>query len=137
MSAIEDIKNLKIEHFAIYSIVFLSIIAPGLLLIYLYKPFYLESFGILQLILFSAALSLPMPTVNTFLTIILAQAEQDDLEGHVIINMIFSFIGLYIAIMISYLWLLSFKQFLITASVLEVIILIIFAIDRYDEKKKS
>lgn len=68
MGLIQGIKEIKLTEFGVYSIIFLSVIAPGLLIVFLYKPVLFESLGPIKLLLFSAALSLPIPTFNTFFT---------------------------------------------------------------------
>ena len=121
MSAIEDLKNIEIQHFAVYCLIFLSIMAPGLLIIYLFKIQIFLSFGVLKLMLFSIALSLPIPTLNTFISGTIDKDDGADVDNHVLLNIIFSFVGLYAAILIAYLWGLTFKELLITIGVLETI----------------
>ena len=130
MNPIQSITEVKIEHFAAYSILFLSVIAPGLLVLYLFKFHFFLELDSFKLLLLSIAFSLPIPTINTVFSGLVAK-EAPDLEEHVFSNVAISFVGMYLAILISYIFSLNFKEFLICISSLECLfIIIIFATER-------
>ena len=123
MGLLQGIKEIKITEFCVYTIVFLSVIAPGLLIIFLYKPALFQSLDSIKLLLFSAALSLPIPTFNTFLMAIiwdLKEGGREAFEELVMLTMASSFLVLYIAIAVAYLRSLDFKGFLFYVLILNV-----------------
>ena len=137
MSIIEDIRKIEAHYFGVYVLLFLSIFAPGFLLLYIYKPELLASLGTVKILIFSASLSLPIAAINTFLVPISEPNEGSKFEDSLLLGALYSFIGLYAVIFISYLFSLSFKQFVIGIAIFEFILLIGVLIVRQREKKKN
>jgi hypothetical protein len=136
MSIIEDIKSIEVEHFAAYTLIFLSLVAPGFLIIYLFKTQLFVSFGAFKLIVFSVALSLPLPTLNTFISGAILDADNSDVHEYVLTNISVSFICLYLSILIAYLWSQTFRGFLLTISIVEIVFVLVLIIMKINKPKK-
>ena len=116
---------------------FTGAIAPGFLLIYLYKPELLSSLDTLKVIFFSLSLSLPIIIVNLFLQFNILDEDGEEFEIAVI-SLFMSSLVSYPSILISYLFLLSFKEFLIVLAIAQIVVFILFIfIKKVEEKNKN
>lgn len=121
MSLFQDIREIKTEQFAAYVIIFLAVIAPGLLMIYLFEIELFKSLETLKLIIFAMAISLPLPAINTMLSGHIDKEEEPEIHDHVFLNTFISFAGIYLAILSAYIFSLTFKQFLLIIAALEIV----------------
>ena len=59
MTILKDIKNLKVNTVVSLSILFLSIVAPGSLILFIYKPELVQNLDALKLVILSSAMTAP------------------------------------------------------------------------------
>ena len=133
MNIIEEFKKLEgIEVFTI-SLLFLSVISSGFLIIYLYKPNLIAELNVIKLIIFSIALSLPMVLYNFLLFLGIEERKHNTFENIPNYYCIgssggISFIISYVAILIDYVFQLPFSGHLISVFILELLFTITMGI---------
>lgn len=138
MSVVEEIKSLDAHHFGAYSILFMSVFAPGLLLLLLYKPHLVEALSATKLFALSIAFSLPIPALNTL--ILGSTIEKDDsmeLIDLVIISALLSSLVMYITLMASYLWAISFRNFIFAITGIECAIILMAIVGHIHTSRKA
>jgi hypothetical protein len=122
MNITEAIKQLTLKDTSIATLFFLSVVGPGILILYLFKPNLLVSLDVVKVIFLSTSFTLPIVAINSsvisYATHIrkVRQREQFvDAERLVtyVIGMAVSFCVLYIALLITYIAGLPFKSFLL------------------------
>ena len=69
MDVFKFIKEIEFPDMAKISLLILTTIAPGFLIIYMYLPGLFESLETVKLIIFATALALPIPVINTILIV--------------------------------------------------------------------
>jgi hypothetical protein len=141
MNFVDDFKKLKRVEIMHFSILFLALIASGFLLIYLYRIDLLISLSTLKLIIFSISLSSPIYILNYLLVAYHEDYEdkQKKAEKADTISMIsssFSFVIMNFTTLFAYLFDLSFKYYILSIFVIEIILFIIAYMDSLAKKKK-
>jgi len=114
MSPIDEAKKLQPSDIALGLGVLLAVIAPGFLTLYLYRPTLVESLDTFKLILFSISLTLPFVVLNFFAHDMSADSNSEKtFAGSILINaMAGTSLVLYMALLISFLFQLTFRQHL-------------------------
>ncbi len=125
MSLVSDVKSMNEHQVVTFFALFLSLVAPGLLTVYLFLPDKFETLDTLKLILFSVSLSIPLFSLNIFLSLIGDPKKVMDLHFMGLLAGITSGMVLNLSLFISYIWSMSFKEFLVPIAVLEVLYLFI------------
>lgn len=124
---LEIIKTLSAWDVTIIISFFLSTIAPGLALIFIYKPDLFEDIDSLKLFALSAALTLPIMSVNSFALIIGCiglgrKADKSTLRKHLLFSLnVWTSLAFYCSILIAYLCKFVFTKFLLTLLILDII----------------
>ena len=117
MSIIDDLMKLKGPDYIHFLLLFLANISPGILLIYLYLPHYLESLNFIILMLFALSLTLPVYMVNLFLVLPYVDSVHKDDENHLLINSVLASIVsiavLYFNILFAFIFDFEFKEFVV------------------------
>ena len=135
MTILDDIKRLSTNDISIVMSAFISIVAPGFLTLYLFKPNLIVTLDTSKLIFFSIALALPVVITN-FLSIAAyhpfltkgtqsqVPSDQDRVQAFVDAMALASII-FYPSILTAYLFGLSFRHFLIAVAVLQLVVFIL------------
>jgi len=111
---IDSVKNLDNRWVINYVGLFFSTIAPGMLIIYLYKPVMFVQLETIKLILFSLSLSLPLWLVNMF--ILGPPGKREQLDSFIKLAFFCSIsagFGYYSGLLISYIFTLQFLWFVL------------------------
>jgi arginine exporter protein ArgO len=136
MSIFEEIQKLNRSHIVFAAWAFLSVVAPGFLTIYLYKPLLVGSLDTLKLIVFSAALTLPILILNFYVVIGVPPSENEDHQvSSFIFAMAITFAVFYLSLSISYFALLTFKSYVVLLAVIQVLLFVSMWIDQRYSKK--
>ena len=103
---------------------FLGAIAPGFMILYLYKPELIESLETIKLVIFSLSISLPLFFTNMFgLSAIDKELEKKKSSFEfAAIAMFLCFATSYPAILYAYLNKLSFEAFLVSILISQVVV---------------
>jgi len=130
----EDLKNLNRNQTLTTIFGFLGVLAPGFLIIYLYKPDLFLSLDTIKLLIFAVSLSGPIFVINM---IFLMNTPPDTKNQYVsaIIGLFLAAIILYFGILAAYLFTLSFKVFLSIIGVLQAVTIV--ALRLYDIRCKK
>jgi Na+-driven multidrug efflux pump len=115
---------------------FVGTVAPGFLLLYLFKPELISSLETIKVIIFSLALSVPIVLVNLPIAIYLS-GEHEDKYLPILFAMMLSSTVFYFALITTYLFNFNFKEFLIAVLVLQFLVSIVAIIDRKIKKNKN
>jgi len=110
MSVIDEYRKINTNDITLALAALLGVIGPGFLTIYLFKPELVENLETLKLILFSCSLTLPILIINV--TVIDAYKNTEKLAlagGEILASLSVTSFVLYSALVISYLFSLSFK----------------------------
>ncbi len=126
MTIVTDLKNIDGHFFSTLIVLFLSIVCPGVLTLYLFLPELFISLDGLKFMLFSVALSLPLFVLNSVFSGMVISAETDEEEDHnfqyngLVSGAISSLIA-YMCLMLSYVFSFSFSGFLVSLCVAELL----------------
>ncbi|MGO4096468.1 hypothetical protein AB2327_18035, partial [Vibrio cholerae] len=129
MTLISDLKNVDGFFTTTLLVLFLSLIAPGVLIIYLFLPELFVKIDVFKLVLLSVSLALPTFILNGALAPLVLDLKSDgtvDFQMVSILSGIFSSILLYSCLVISYAERLEFSGFLRCAFFLEIIFVLFF-----------
>jgi hypothetical protein len=136
MSIIDEARKLDRNHIVFAVGAFISVIAPGFLTIYLYKPVLVGSLDTFKLLVFSAALTLPVVILNHFAATQLPPSkEKDHFVSSFILAMVMTCVVFYLALIISYFALLTFKSYIVTVAALQVLLFLSMFLDQRYSKK--
>lgn len=115
MSTIDELRKLKPMHVASWLALFLAIIAPGFLTIFLYRPELVSGLDTLKLLVFSASLTLPILLFNVVGAFAVLEARNESVDQEVLITLtiLLTCLSQYLALLIAYLVGLSFKGYLL------------------------
>jgi hypothetical protein len=123
MSIISEIREFKISDFLLCVAVFLATVAPGFLILYLYKPTFVKELDIFKLLLFSGSLTLPGFLLNVlFMAAATTNIKNWSLKEDISTSSILSFFAYYIIITIAYFLGLTFRFFIFAMIGLEAIL---------------
>lgn len=125
---ISDLKNLDGYFFMVIIALFISIVAPGVLTIYLFLPELFKELTGLTFLLFSISLSLPIFTINAFFVLLserLLETEPDFRSIGLVASFMSSMV-MFSCLLSAYILALPFKKFLICLTIIEILILAIF-----------
>jgi len=143
-----EIKGFKFSNYLIPIILFLGTLAPGFLLLYLYKPDMIKEFSSFKLCIFSLCLTIPIVVLNTTIVTLFSSNEwyyedknnangNDDIfEMYIIGGLGITFFLLYSLILCAYLFRFTFKNLIIILVILEFILLIISILYYFNIVKK-
>lgn len=136
MSLVDEARKLKQNDIVLAVGIFISVIAPGFLTIYRYKPALVGSLDTFKLLIFSAALTLPMVIVSHFATSVLAGEKNKDEHAAIFATaMAMTCLVLYLALLVSYFASLTFKWYLVSAVGFQVLLFLVLYIDQRYSKK--
>ena len=133
---IKEIKALTYNQTTGAIMAFLSVVSPGVLLIYLYNPELFASLETLKLILFSVSLSLPIVFLNIPVAEI-ANTDDNNIFEKLSLAFFLSIIIFYTAILIAYAFSLIFSDFLITLVITQALIATLFLIGNKHNANKG
>lgn len=115
MPSVDELRNLKPWELTRAVAAFLAIIAPGILILYLYKPGLVTELESAKLLMFSAALTLPLVALNALLFLfigIFTGGLRDANRGEVWFwQAVWAISVLYGAILVAYLCAFTFRSF--------------------------
>lgn len=139
MSLIDEWKKLDPSDFTLGFGVLMAVIAPGFLTLYLYRPALVESLDILKLILFSVSLTLPFVVLNFFANDIAAGSSLEEVSpGSRLTNaMAGTSLVLYMALLISFLFLFTFRQYLGAIAVLQLLWWAVLRLVRWHDRQQK
>lgn len=113
MSFIEEVKKLEGLDVSLYLGAFLATVAPGFLLLLLYRPGLIEALDTVKLIILSASIGLPLFTLNAFIAIIFTKkGEAPDFHEAGLESGIITSIAFYVALLAAYYTAVSLKLFI-------------------------
>jgi hypothetical protein len=136
MSIIDEARKLDRSHIVFVVGAFISVVAPGFLTIYLYKPALVGSLDTFKLLVFSAALTLPIVILNYFAAVQLSPSKDKDHQvSSLILAMAMTCVVFYLALIISYFALLTFKSYIATVTALQVLLFLSMFLDQRYSKK--
>jgi disulfide bond formation protein DsbB len=140
MSLIDEWRKLDPSDFALALGVLLAVIAPGFLTLYLYRPSLVESLDTFKLILFSISLTLPFVVLNFFAFELSADSNPDRASPGSILTtaMAGTSLVLYVALLISFLFQLTFRQHLGAIAGLQVLwFFFLWLVRRHERQGKT
>jgi|GEM_PF-1926955 len=119
---IESVKKLAVTDILVIVYVFLATLAPGLLILYLYKPEYIEKLESIKLVLFSFCLTSPVLLFNTLIVAMLSpkqlyspptleEERKDYYLGQFIGGSAFTMFIFFVLLILAYYRNFSFKWF--------------------------
>ncbi|HCE1552059.1 hypothetical protein CGG89_08215 [Vibrio parahaemolyticus] len=122
MTLLTEIKNVDGHFTSTVLVLFLSLIAPGVLTIYLFLPELFEKLDGLKFILFSTSLSLPVFILNGFCSRMCEPQDEDvDFQMTGISSGLMSSIIMYSMLVVAYFFDFTFSQFLTGVILVEAI----------------
>jgi hypothetical protein len=126
VSLVSEIKNIDGHFTSTLFILFLSIVAPGVLTIYLYLPELFIKLDSLKFVLFAISLSLPVFVLNGVIVRICEDYEDElDFQLTGISAGIMSSVIMFSSLAISYVFVLNFYNFLKIVFAFEVLFFIV------------
>jgi len=133
MSEISEIKQLTHKDFVMATVVFLSIIAPGILILQLFKPNLLVTLDTTKAIFIAISITLPILAINFFgigyARHIKRVRQSEPLKDGYILDGAFAMLAtigiFYPATLIAYVCDLPFKSFVITVCIVQVFALLL------------
>ncbi|MGE5493547.1 MAG: hypothetical protein ACM31P_19995 [Actinomycetota bacterium] len=143
MSLITEVKGLEAHHVALGIGLFIGVLAPGFLTLYLYKPALVTSLDTFKLLLFSSSITLPIAAVNFLLSAILDHTSESkgidnsDRYAFTVSALFISCIVQCTALLGAYLFSLRFKGYLGLLSALELVLFLIFLADNRRSYNKT
>lgn len=130
MTLVSDLKNID-GYFTITMLVlFLSVLAPGVLTIYLFLPDLFIKLDGFKFVLFSASLALPVFVLNgAFMSGVIDDKSDDDVDFQQagVFTGVLSSIILYACLICSYVFGFEFHQFLLAIAGMEMVWIIFCA----------
>ncbi|WP_321324503.1 hypothetical protein [Thiomicrorhabdus sp.] len=133
---IKDVKDLTYIQVLSGMFGFFGMLSPGFLMLYLFKPEFITLLDTSKLILFSLSLTIPIVILN----IVLIYSHKDPItEGAngVLMALFASSIITYPSLLLTYIYTLNFKQFLISIFIFQVSFFIYFYIFERKEENKQ
>lgn len=141
---LKDITELPRKHTWLFLLLFISVLSPGILIVYQYKPDLFIKIESLKLILFSIAISCPVSILNLLISVSIIEKADGIKEGitsgdSVILSAFCSLLitgfVFYPSIISSYIFELRFLHLIALITALEIIILILaYAIKKEIER---
>lgn len=114
MSFIEDIQKVKTDHLFTTILSFVSIISPGVLILFMYKPELIYQFDIFKILLLSLSITMPLLTLNFFALASMSYYGEMDQPRYIKGAMLFTAIIFNYLLLIAYLrGPFTFKQFVL------------------------
>lgn len=128
MTIISDLKSIDGYFTATLIMLFLSTVAPGVLVIYLFLPELFINLEAFKLTLFSASLGLPVYSLNFFILTLLSLQGGKTINdvGFQLTSLLSSFLScftLYVLLLIAYGLNLKFSYFLVSVCSWEIFLL--------------
>ncbi len=132
MSGISEIKQLTHKDFVMATAVFLSIVAPGILILQLFKPNLLAALETTKAIFLAISITLPILAINFFgigyAGHIKRVRQSEPLKDGYMVDSVFAMLAtisiLYPATLIAYVCAFPFKSFLITVGIVQALALL-------------
>ena len=122
MSVVEDIKSITPFHYFNVILVFATIVAPGFLLLYLFKSSLLHELDVFKLLVFSTSLLIPMVAFNFFCLYFLTRKKDQPSPKIILIGtLIITGLAIYPALLSVYFTHMGFKTFLYVLCVLNIL----------------
>lgn len=136
MSLLTDVKALRTREVAAYVGVFLATVAPGFLTIFYFAPALIERYDAVKLILLSLSLTLPVVVINITMSTMWLEEFKNPF-GPLVVALGATFLAFYLALAAAYAIRLRFVAYLGTIGVLELVLLLIFVVDRRHDKEEK
>lgn len=140
MGLIDEVKSFDIKHMLNVVAAFVGIIAPGFLIIYLFRPELIISLDVAKIVLFSSSLTMPVLVANYLLVnwTILNKSSSTN-GGRLSVAMTVNMGAYCFSILITYLLALQFKGFLGCLLMANAIILLVAIVlqRNHDSKAKQ
>lgn len=125
MSLVEEVKKLEGLDVSLYIGAFLATVAPGFLLLLLYKPMLVESLDTVKLIILSASIGLPLFTFNAFISIMLTKkGENPNFQEAGLESGILTSLSFYISLLVAYYTATTLKTFIPMIIIINIILFI-------------
>ena len=129
MTIIEQIRSLSAWNITAIISTILATIAPGFLIVYLYKPIQFEQLDSLKLFVLSISFTLPIISSNAFIMILLGPfvgsigVKCNNTYKHLVFWLnTWTSVTLYLSIVLAYLLDSSFQCFMLTTVIADLII---------------
>ncbi|PMG74837.1 hypothetical protein [Vibrio lentus] len=124
MTIVSDLKNIDGLFTTTLLVLFLAVIAPGVLIIYLFLPELFLKLDGLKFVLLSASLSLPIFVLNSLFMPAVMEYDEDeafDIQQVGVTSGVFSSAVLYGGLLLSYSLNFKFSMFLMAVFIFEII----------------
>lgn len=127
MSVLDQLKNLTPWDITAVLGSFLATIAPGFLIIHLFNPELIIQLEVMKLFLFSAAITLPLIAINSFVLLIFGIQFGIWSKGivtrqHLLLcQIIWAFLTLYFAIFIAYIFNCGIREFICVTALVDIV----------------
>lgn len=128
MNIADELKSLEPSHVVSIVFSFSAIIAPGYLIIYLFKPQLIASLDVFKLLVFSMSLTLPMLALNYYVQqIVLAEIDPGP-KNRLSLALMLAMVVIYPQVLMAYIQHLSFRAFLYRVISAEIFAIIVVAV---------
>jgi hypothetical protein len=102
--------------------VFMSAVCSGFLVVFQFKPDLVIELDVLKLILLGSALTLPLFMFTTYVSFVVARARDAGIMGHLLMGSMLTFATIYGPLMLSYVFHLSFRAFVVMILALQALL---------------
>lgn len=130
MGWITEVRKIELDTITNSVLVFLGVIAPGFLVLYLYKPELIETLDIAKLVIFSSALTLPLLVINVMVLMFVFVRPDDNFDekqmDYIIGGTAINILVYYGAIVAAYEKDWPFLKFLGRLAISEVVVILFF-----------
>ncbi len=117
----------------------LGAIAPGFLVLYIYKPSLIMSLETTKLLIFSLALSLPVVVFNLLVSASSIGSVKEDQKNLAkgLVSLFLTFVVFYSAILAAYIFSINFKLFLVVIVVTQLLVTLFLFLDKKINKSSK
>jgi len=133
MDLLNDLKNLKHHEISFGVLCFLGILAPGILIIFQFRPDLFQTLDTFKLIVLGLALTLPIGLYNSFVVFVHKQGRFENAG----LACALTFLLTYPLVFVAFLCEFRFRTFLWLLMALEFLALIALRISRIRRKRKA
>ena len=130
MLSFAELKDIKLPHVFHFTIGFISLVSPGFLTLFLFKPELIQSLDILKILTFSVSITLPIVCWNSFFASQMCMARKKDdqyiRKAMAITSPFMTALVIYCLLYLAYLTSWPFKTFTISVVVVELLLTILF-----------
>ncbi len=135
MSAIDEVRKLKASDFALIIGIAFSVVIPGVLTVYLHEPALFSELEMTKLLLLASVFTMPVVLIN-FVALYWTE-DKEDTQGKLLIDsMALACLVLLPALLVSYLFSLSYKWHIGVVLVFQLVVFYLVKIMRKHEANK-